>query len=214
MGSLYGAPPPGLRSGRGASENERLRTLESCLSSMCREVDDFCSAVALLKEVQSLRKPDQRSANIVRRWAFIAARDATIRVSEFEDALRGALGALGQLAKDEIVDVDPSPIQLLQRYFPDRKRARNSAAHRVRKTKNPKQVNAHTFTGTFETSSFVFENSSGILGEGLFEDVYTTTWEGRMVTCPVTWASAHRLEDIKVAFFKMIPQSILMPRVD
>lgn len=212
----YGQETPRLRVSDTKETQELISLVQGNLDNMAQQVTHLYHAVTLFEHSENNillwnRHKERSMAERFHAWRLIAAREGAFRISDFEDSLEGANGALARLCKDEIIKVEPSPFQLLVRDFPHRKSTRNSAAHSTLHTKNKSQRTKHAGSGNYEGPAISIQGNvtDVVISESLEGSRFTTTWGNNFVHYEVTIETVEKLEAIKCAFFAMIPKRLI-----
>jgi len=207
----FGERPPQIEGSAFEADKDALHGLSQNLSQICSQVNGFAAALALFvycgKQIEFFQGAvNGDTTHLFGHWRFIAARDGALRLSDFNDALEGANGYLKAAFGDEVQKVKPSPDDLLKQYFPNFAGVRNSAAHTSLKTKNSKQIEAHSTT-EYKLGGINARAKSILVGEGLHNQTYYGLWKKEPVSYDLTQQSLKRLEEIKNALFSRIPKS-------
>ena len=210
----YGRRAPRISELGGVVE-DRWR-LERALSATEGQVTGFAAAVALLNYSRDngdlgVTYPIEQKLSVSSLWSMMAARDGAIRVRDFEDAMNGANGYLKKCAGESLQLPIISPYKMLDEAFPQRAKIRHAAAHTTARNKNDEQAERHSANGPYEAPGISIGPgaTNTTIQDMLINSTYTSTWSGEFVSYDLSLKSFQVLENIKCAFFDMIPEQML-----
>ena len=211
----FGSRAPRLAFTQDEAKKQLLWNLHTQMMEICSRIDAVYASVTLLdfcrKNIdEAVPRGDLHTWGVLGSWSHVATSAGAIRIKDVYEVIQASNVALNAALGDAVVKVKPSPEDLLLQYFPALHKARHAAAHTGLQTKNPSQRKKHAFTGNHQGERLKIENTKDlIMSSAVDGSTFKATWEGELVEIEISMETMARLEEVKLAFFKKVPESYL-----
>ena len=200
------------------AEQAKARNIESSLYGLRRHLDQFVHALTLLNfagsEWQRLEKEpgwDRKRDDLActaSGWMTIAARDGAMTISHFAASMEAVKRALHR-CPTLMPMVEASHFRTANRLFlarfRDFKEVRHSVAHSADLTKDRQTWERHATRHAYEGPPGginIGEGARGMVQDSLQGRLFTTTYQGRVVTYELSDESALHLREVEQEFYK------------
>jgi hypothetical protein len=184
------------------AEQQVIYHLRDNLSSLGRFVESLRSAVALFDVTPriSQQQNDDAAKTLVQEWSFIAARDGAMMIYHFGKVWQ-VIPAL--VKQSPLVDRHVNPAELkavgraFETSFPTWAAVRKGVAHMGDFSKDAGNVAAHATDDPINVPGMSGQAAGLYVSNSIFNQTYTATVDGKVVTYEVTSETVSRLEAIR-----------------